>query len=122
MEHNDILEKINKTLSMLQVDDFEVLDSKSREIQEQIIRAEIPQDLERGILDAYSRLCDKYGKEVKVSVRSSAFQEDGEFGFAGLYTTCLNVPSDLILHRYNDVIASLFTPRCNILLQDKGLK
>ncbi len=121
MEHNEILEKINKTLSVLQIDDFEVLDSKSREIQEQIIRAEIPQDLERGILDAYSRLCDKYGKKVKVSVRSSAFQEDGEFGFAGLYTTCLNVPHDLILHRYNDVIASLFTPGAIFCCKTKGL-
>ena len=121
MEHNELLEKINKILFELQVDNLDVLNSKSREIQEQIIMAEIPHDLEREILDAYSKLCDKHGQKVMVSVRSSALLEDGEFSFAGQYSTFLNVPSDLILQRYKEVVASLFTPRAIFYYKTKSL-
>jgi len=121
MEHNHLLEKINKTLSELQVDNLEVLNSKSRELQEQIIKVEIPQDIEREIQDAYAKLCDRYGKKVMVSMRSSALQEDGTFSFAGQYSTFLNVPPDLILQKYKEVIASLFTPRAIFYYKTKGL-
>ncbi len=121
MEHNKFLEKINKALFELKVDNLEVLNSKSREIQDEIIRAKIHPDLEREILHAYSRLCEKYGKQVMVSVRSSALLEDGEFSFAGQYSTFLNVPPDLIVQKYKEVIASLFTPRAIFYYKTKGL-
>jgi len=122
MEHNKIIEKITKTLSELQIDNLDALNSKSHELQEEIIKAEIPGDLEKEILDAYRRLCDRYGKKVMVSVRSSALQEDGIFSFAGQYSTFLNVPPDLILQKYKEVIASLFTPRAIFYYKTKGLR
>src|SRR4030067_2180265 len=122
MEHNKIIEKITKTLSELQIDNLYALNSKSHELQEEIIKAEIPGDLEKEILDAYRRLCDRYGKKVMVSVRSSALQEDGTFSFAGQYSTFLNVPPDLILQKYKEVIASLFTPRAIFYYKTKGLR
>jgi pyruvate,water dikinase len=121
MEHNKIIEKITKTLSELQIDNLDALNSKSHELQEEIIKAEIPRDLEKEILDAYIRLCNRYGKKVMVSVRSSALQEDGTFSFAGQYATFLNVPPDLILQKYKEVIASLFTPRAIFYYKTKGL-
>jgi pyruvate,water dikinase len=121
MEHNKIIEKITTTLSELQIDKLDVLNSKSHELQEQIIKAEIPRDLEKEILDAYRRLCDRYGKKVMVSVRSSALQEDGTFSFAGQYSTFLNVPPNLILQKYKEIIASLFTPRAIFYYKTKGL-
>jgi pyruvate,water dikinase len=121
MEHNTLLEKINKTLSELQVDNLELLNNTSHTLQGQIINSEIPQDLEREIQGAYSKLCDRYGKEMMVSVRSSALQEDGTFSFAGQYATFLNVPPNLILQKYKEVIASLFTPRAIFYYKTKGL-
>jgi pyruvate,water dikinase len=121
MEHNKIIEKITTTLSDLQIDNLDVLNSKSHELQEKIIKAEIPRDLEKEILNAYIRLCNRYGKKVMVSVRSSALQEDGTFSFAGQYATFLNVPPDLILQKYKEVIASLFTPRAIFYYKTKGL-
>ncbi len=121
MEHNKLLEGINKTLFELKVDNLEVLNSKSLEIQDLIMKAEIHQDLEREIMYAYSRLCNKYGKKIMVSVRSSALQEDGVVSFAGQYATFLNVPSNLILQKYKEVIASLFTPRAIFYYKTKGL-
>jgi len=120
MEHNGFLQKINEKLSTLSVDNLEVLNNASKEIRDLIINATIPSDLEKEIGDAYSKLCDKYGQEVLVSVRSSAVQEDGEFSFAGQYATFLNVPSDLILQKYKEVVASLFTPRAIFYYKAKG--
>src|SRR3989304_7909045 len=121
MEHNKILEQINKILFELKVDNLEELNNKSKEIQEQVIKAEIPKDLEQEIQDAYLKLSDRCGKKVSVSVRSSALQEEGTFSFAGQYATFLNVPSDLILQKYKEVIASLFTPRAIFYYKTKGL-
>jgi len=55
-----------------------------------------------------------------VSVRSSAIREDSEFSFAGQYATFLNVPGDLIIQKYKEVVASLFTPRAIFYYKTKG--
>ncbi len=122
MEHNNLLDKINKTLVELKVDNLEELNNKSHKIQEQIIEAEIPEELEKEIGDAYSRLRDRYGRNVPVSVRSSALKEDGTFSFAGQYATFLNVPPYLIFQKYKEVVASLFTPRAIFYYKTKGLQ
>lgn len=121
MEHNGLLEKIERTLSELPTEDMEVLRSKSREIQDQITVAQIPGDLSEEILNAYTKLCNKYGHEVNVSVRSSAIHEDGEFSFAGQYSTFLNMPSDQILQKYKEVVASLYNPSGIFYYKTKGL-
>jgi pyruvate,water dikinase len=53
-------------------------------------------------------------------VRSSAIREDSEFSFAGQYATFLNVPGDLIIQKYKEVVASLFTPRAIFYSKTKG--
>ena len=120
MEHNELFGKINETLSELTVDHLEVIEHASRDIQERIIKTEIPQDLEEEILDAYTKLCSRLGKKVMVSMRSSALQEDGTFSFAGQYSTFLNVSTDVLLRKYKEVIASLFTPRAIFYYKTKG--
>lgn len=121
MQHNGLLEKIEKRLLELHTENIEVLNNKSREIQDEITGAQIPGDLEEEILHAHARLCNQYGYKVKVSVRSSAVHEDGEFSFAGQYSTFLNVPSDLILQKYKEVVASLYNPRGIFYYKTKGL-
>jgi pyruvate,water dikinase len=121
MEHNNLLEKINKTLSELQGNNLEVLNRVSQEIQDQIIKAEIPYFLEREIIKAFSELCNRHGEKVMVAIRSSALKEDGDFSFAGQYSTFLNVPSDLILRKYKEVTSSLFSPRAMFYYKTKGL-
>lgn len=120
MEHNGFLQKINERLSEISIDNIESLNSASKEIQFIIVNAEIPNDLEKEILDAYSKLCDAYGEKIMVAVRSSALQEDREFSFAGQYSTFLNVTADALLLRYKEVIASLFTQNALFYLKTKG--
>ena len=123
MELNIFTEKINKTLlslSSLSIENMEEVDEVSKEIQNMIIESDIPYDLEMAIKDAYSVLCKKIGIETTVSVRSSAILENGKFSFAGQYATFLNVPGDLILQKYKEVAASLFTPRAIFYYKTKG--
>jgi pyruvate,water dikinase len=121
MEHNNLHEKINKTLSNLQGDNLEVLNHVSQEIRGEIIDAEIPNLVEREILNAFLGLCNRQGQKVMVAIRSSALLEDGDFSFAGQYSTFLNVPSNLILMKYKEVLASLFAPRAIFYYKTKGL-
>jgi pyruvate,water dikinase len=120
MEHNVFTEKINKSLSSLSIGNMEEVNKVSREIQDMIIGSDIPPDLEKAIKDAYAELCRKIGSEKTVSVRSSAILEDGMYTFAGQYATFLNVTGDLIVHKYKEVIASLFTPRAIFYYKTKG--
>ena len=120
MEHNKFGEKIGKKLSSLSIEDLEELNKVSREINEMIIQSDIPPDLQKAVEDSYSKLCKTAGEQVSVSVRSSAIREDSEFSFAGQYATFLNVPGDLIIRKYKEVVASLFTPPAIFYSKTKG--
>jgi pyruvate,water dikinase len=120
MEHNRLLAKIREKLSTLNVENTEELNSVSRTICELIICSDVPPDLQEAMKRAYNDLCRKAGKEATVSVRSSAIREDSEFSFAGQYATFLNVAGDEIIHKYKEVVASLFTPRALFYAKTKG--
>lgn len=91
MEHNGLVVKINERLSALAIDDLEALKKVSREIQQEIVNAAIPEDLETGITSALHRLSSRLPAGTRFSVRSSAIEEDSEFSFAGQYNSFLNV-------------------------------
>src|SRR5208283_3122395 len=112
--------KIQRRLAALSVDNIEELNDTSKEIQDLIREAEVPLDLAKEVSDSYGRLCDKCDYKIMVSVRSSALQEDGEFSFAGQYSTFLNVPFGSLLQRYKDVVASLFNQRALFYYKTKG--
>lgn len=121
MEHNRLIEKINKKLLSLDINNTEELNEVSRVIQDMIIKAEMPQDLDNAIKNAAGSLRSTvHYSPFTVSVRSSAIHEDGEFSFAGQYSTFLNVPADLIAQKYKEVVASLFTPRAIFYYRTKG--
>ena len=120
MDDNGLVEKISSKLSDLNIEDLEALNKISKEIYEMIIQSDISPDLKEAIDHAYAKLCKKAGGKTMVSVRSSAIREDSEFSFAGQYATFLNVPGDLILQKYKEVVASLFTPRAIFYYKTKG--
>ncbi len=122
MDHNDFFQKIKEKLSNVVFDNLDVLNRNSKELQAMIINGEIPGDLKKDIMDSYRRLCKICGEEVRVSVRSSAICEDGDFSFAGQFATYLNVPSTDILLKYKEVVASLFTSRVIFYFKTKGIQ
>jgi len=120
MDHSGIFAKISDKLSELSIENQEELNKVSKEIYDIIVNADVPPDLRESIGQAYEKLCRKAGTHVAVSVRSSAIREDSEFSFAGQYATFLNVSGDLIIQKYREVVASLFTPRAIFYSKTKG--
>jgi pyruvate,water dikinase len=122
LEHNRLREKINDMLKDLNVGNMEEIDRMSRQIRELVLSAEMPDNLRQAMRTAVENMHVSIpNSPLRVSVRSSAILEDGEFSFAGQYATYLNVPEDLIPRRYKEVVASLFTPRAIFYYKTKGL-
>ncbi len=112
--------EVKHRLAALNIHDSPALDSLSREIQDAILAAPIPSELEDAILQAYSRLAAREGGEIPVSVRSSAIREDGDISFAGQYATVLNVRPDQLISAYKEVLASKFTPQAIFYWKEMG--
>lgn len=80
------------------------LDEAAAAIRESILGGSVPQDTEKMIVRRARK-----GRQ-NWSVRSSAYREDGELSFAGLYHTLLNVAADEVPEAYKHVLASLYSP------------
>lgn len=78
-----------------------------------VIAAHIPSEVESALREGYAALCDEYGAEVDVAVRSSATVEDSvEASFAGQCESYLNVHGvESVIERWKECCASLFTER-----------
>ncbi len=123
MENNDFLNKIDESLKAISIHNLDELTKVSRQIQDMVVRGEIPDDLKEAIYKETQNLIQKTGiSDLKVSVRSSAMYEDSEYSFAGQYYTFLNVPVVDIIQRYKEVVASLFTPRAIFYFKSKGIE
>ena len=113
--------EIRDRLAALDIHDQQALDRISREIQEAIFDTPLPLELEDAILRAYHRLtATPGGREIPVSVRSSAIKEDGDVSFAGQYATLLNIRPDSLLSAYKEIVASKFTPEAIFYWKEKG--
>src|SRR3989344_3551189 len=72
--------------------DFKELSSRGKKIRSAILRARLPERIEREIVHEYSVMQEKYGKNIDVAVRSSATAEDlPDASFAGQQETFLGI-------------------------------
>jgi pyruvate,water dikinase len=121
MEQAGLREVVRREVEGLTLRDKAALDRASAAIQEAILGASWPREAQEKILGAYDALASKAGRSVRVSVRSSAVGEDGEFSFAGQFSTVLNVERDSLLRACQEVLASQFSPRALVYLKARGL-
>jgi pyruvate,water dikinase len=119
MAHAGIMERVRERLATVRIDALEQIEQASAEIRELIAAAELPSELGASIRNAVTWL-DAGVAGAGFAVRSSAVWEDGEFSFAGQYSSCLNVPASEVERRYKDVVGSLFTPRAIFYYRTKG--
>ena len=114
IEKANLNKKIKEKITDLNIEDSMELQKVSKEIQELINAAEIPQDLSEEIVAAYGRLNERVGiDDVEVAVRSSATAEDlPEASFAGQQDTYLHIKTDKeLLNHIRKCWASLWTAR-----------
>jgi len=128
MDHNRLADAVKNRLAALDVGNMDEVTRFCREMQAVVREANLPEDLQNALQSAVDGLKSRMKQKqtgpsprpLRVSVRSSAVQEDGESTFAGQYATFLNVPDDLIALKYKEVIASLFKPRAIFYYKTKG--
>lgn len=121
-ESNDLQPEIDRILQSSAVDKLDELYAVSSEIQQLIIRAEIPEDLERAIRAEYEALERTAGAGVKVSMRSSALGEDAlGASFAGQYRSELNVSSENLMEAYKEIVASKYSLQAISYRVERGI-
>jgi pyruvate, water dikinase len=114
-EMRKILREIDKT-------DLDVFAKQARHLRELVYEAPLPQDLSDEISAAYERLCEEYGDDTDVAIRSSATAEDlPTASFAGQQESYLNIRGQAqLIDACRRCFASLFTDRAISYRIDQG--
>ncbi len=121
---NSIMGVIKEYTEDLDIHDTKKLNEASMFIKNAILAGNIPDEIRRDILNAYNILCQKYGEQSYVAVRSSATAEDlPGFSFAGQQSTFLNIegPSDVV-QAVKECWASLFEARAIFYRTENGFE
>lgn len=120
---NDLDKPIADILAGLERDNVNDMTERARRIRNLIHGGDLPEDLEKEILEAYHSLSDEAGMpEAYVAVRSSATAEDlPNASFAGQQETYLMVHGEgELLDSVKRAFASLFTTRAVSYREDMG--
>tara|TARA_R110001592_G_scaffold61350_2_gene186933 strand:- start:11383 stop:13707 length:2325 start_codon:yes stop_codon:yes gene_type:complete len=112
LKTNGLNEKINQTLSSLDVNDVNELAKVGKEIRSWVMAAPFPEALNKSLEQALA-LLQNGNADLSVAVRSSATAEDlPEASFAGQQETFLNVKGiEQVKKSVKEVFASLFNDR-----------
>ncbi len=121
IEKAGIKDRIREILSDLDTGNMQNLSERGEKVRRTILNAQIPEDLKERIIEAYRNLCQQYGANTDVAVRSSATAEDlPDASFAGQQETYLNITgADDVLSACKKCFASLFTNRAISYREDK---
>src|SRR4028118_400924 len=114
--------KLREIFADLDVEDLQSLRQKGKQARSLILDTPFPRELQAAIADAYDKLCDRYGDNTDVAVRSSATAEDlPDASFAGQQETYLNVQACAgVLECCHKCFASIFTDRAISYRQQRG--
>lgn len=114
--------QLRELFSQMDIDDVNSLQKTGRKARSLILNTPFPEELKTAITQAYQELCNRYGDETDVAVRSSATAEDlPEASFAGQQETYLNIHGvQAVLEACHKCFASLFTNRAISYRENKG--
>jgi pyruvate,water dikinase len=123
LEHSGKLSQLKACFQKLDVKKQKSLEVTGMRAREIILSCEFPEDLQKAILQAYSKLSAQYKiKNVDVAVRSSATAEDlPRASFAGQQESFLHICTPLdLLESCKRCFASLFTARAIAYRYEQG--
>ncbi len=120
-EKAKIKDEIRKVLKGLDAKNIRDLQDRGHRARHTILTAEMPEDLNKQIIEAYRKMEKIYGRNCDVAVRSSATAEDlPDASFAGQQETYLNIRGDYaLLEACKKCFASLFTDRAIAYREEK---
>jgi len=118
----EVEEKLRSLFSDLDIEDVNNLRQRGKQARSLLLHTPFPDKLKEAIATAYYKLCETYGADPDVAVRSSATAEDlPDASFAGQQETYLNINgSEGVLAACHRCFASLFTDRAISYRQSRG--
>jgi pyruvate, water dikinase len=122
LAQGDLLQTVAAHIEEISLRDKDELADASRAIRDRVLAQDWPEPVARKILAAFDDLERRNGSPLKVSVRSSAVGEDGEFSFAGQFDSVLNVDRPSLLRACRQVLSSQFGPRALVYVKAKGME
>ncbi|AGY60258.1 phosphoenolpyruvate synthase [Gloeobacter kilaueensis] len=119
---NRLEAKLRALFADLDIEDLANLHERGEKARALIQAGALPIDLEAQIRAGYRRLCEQYGVDTDVAVRSSATAEDlPDASFAGQQESYLNIQGEeAVIAAVRRCYASLFTDRAISYRQLKG--
>jgi pyruvate,water dikinase len=114
--------RLRKIFAGLDVEDVDNLRQCGKQARSLMLEITFPLDLQEAIARSYQALCQEYGEDTDVAVRSSATAEDLPYAsFAGQQETYLNVHGlKGVLESCHQCFASIFTDRAISYRQLRG--
>ncbi len=123
MEHNGLQTEIDRRIQAAGGERIDQCPRLCDTIQQLVIGASVPEELQDAILEHYELLERAEGAGVRVAVRSSALGEDSAgASSAGQYQTELNVSRENILHAYKKTVASKYSVRATSYRFNHGIR
>ncbi len=123
MKYGDLQDEIDRQIQFLEPTDIARLHETSSSIQNLIINAPCPSELEDAIINAYTDLIKKADHDFHVSMRSSALGEDtGDASFAGQYRSVLNVSKENLIFVYKEILAGKYSVPAISYRLNKGFR
>jgi len=123
LEHNDLRSEIQRRIQAAGAETMDQLYTLSASIQQLIIQAPVPSDLEEEIRRHYTLLEQEEGKDVRVAMRSSALGEDMQgLSFAGQYRSELNVGAENLLQVYKEIVAGKYSLQAMAYRLNRGIR
>jgi pyruvate,water dikinase len=114
--------RLRKIFAALDIEDVDNLQQCGKKARSLMLETRFPLDLQEAIARSYQALCQEYGEDTDVAVRSSATAEDlPDASFAGQQETYLNVHGlKSVLESCHQCFASIFTDRAISYRQLRG--
>ena len=114
--------KLRSLFADLDVEDLNNLRQRGKQARSMLRYTPFPKDLKEAIAAAYEKLCENYGIDTDVAVRSSATAEDlPDASFAGQQESYLNINgAEGVLVACHRCFASLFTDRAISYRHSRG--
>ncbi len=121
LSHNNLQDEINRQLQTLNPENLEELYRACSSIQQFIIRAPLPRELEEAILAAYDTLSRQTKPDVPLAVISSAIFDDRYLSsYDSQYHTELSVTREFLTQAYKEIIASKYTANAKMYRLKRG--
>lgn len=123
IQANDLQTEIDRLCQSTDATRMDRLHALSSDLQQLIVRAQVPAAIQNTVKQALDKLEHKQKKKVALALRSSALGEDSpENSFAGQYRSILNVGTHRLLDAYKEILASKWALQAMAYRLNRGVR